>query len=93
MDEATSGEDRQIDAGEANRLAQEINRQTYSDLPEFTPDAEQAAAPEQSHIEDVERDPPDRNLEERVWPPVRDTPTVIGGDPGTIAALREEERR
>jgi hypothetical protein len=94
MDDDTSGADRQIDASEANRLAQELNRQVYADIPEFQPESISAGATKESPaIPGVERDPPDRELEERVWPPVGETPTEIGGGAAAIEALTEEERR
>jgi hypothetical protein len=93
MDDNTSQGDRQIDAAEANRLAQDLDRQAHPEIPEFRPDAGEAVEADRSTIPDVERNPPDRNLEERVWPPVVESPTEIGGGPDAIEALTEEERR
>jgi len=87
--------DRQIDADEANRLAQELNRQVYHDIPEYTPETQEAPGRQEGNQPPsyVLRDPPDRELEERVFPPQVDAPASIGGGPDAIESLQEEERR
>jgi hypothetical protein len=87
--------DRQIDAGEVNRMAQEFDRQVNQDIPEYSPESSEATgSEEESQLPSgVLRDPPDRQLEERAWPPPLDTPASIGGGPNEIQALREEEQR
>lgn len=97
MEDDTQTTGRQIDAAEANRMAQEINRQVYQDIPEYSPEREDAPGPgadqRQEAPSDVDRDPPDRELTEDTFPPRVGESTTIGGSAEDRAILKEEEQR
>jgi hypothetical protein len=91
----TSRSGRQINAGEANRLAQELNRQVTPDIPAYTADetAQSGDSERQDTPSDNDRESPDRALEESSFPPDIQGDATIGGSEDERRILRLEEER